>query len=138
MACATDAGRRSVKRSRVNPKRETPRKREAHRLEPGGWDELTIRLLGRDGDRCGWCGVALRGDAHRHHRKRRRDGGDVIENLVLLHARCHGDVHTNVYDAQERGFIVPTWADPVETPVDMRGYGVAWLSPEGTRSQVSP
>lgn len=126
-----------MKRSGMPARKATPRKREALRLGAEGWEELSIRVLGRDGTRCAWCGEQLRNDADRHHRQRRRDGGDVIENIVIMHSACHHYAHEHVADARRAGIIVPTWADPVETPVDMPGIGWCLLTPEGTRKRVT-
>jgi hypothetical protein len=127
-----------VKRSPMRKRKPTPRKREAYRLDPDGWEELTIRLLGRDGTRCAWCGLDLKGDADRHHRQRRRDGGDTVQNLVLLHHACHMDAHLHVGRARADGLIVPTWVAPEDAPVRMPGVGWCMLTVEGTRATCQP
>ena len=113
--------------------RDTPRRAAAPRLSMQGWAELTLRVLARDGDRCGWCGKGIRENPDRHHRKRRRDGGDVIENIVILHHACHMEAHNHPFEAKRRGFIVPTYANVIETPLDARGFGWCLLNAEGTR-----
>lgn len=90
------------------------------RLDWEGWQQATVALVRRDSDRCGWCGQPLAGNAERHHRQRRRVGGDALANLVLLHSRCHQDVHSHPLLAQERGFIVPTWGDFETWPIRMK------------------
>lgn len=95
---------------------------ERESLDWAGWQAATMALDRRDGDRCGWCGQPLAGSAERHHRQRRRVGGDALANLVLLHPRCHADVHSHPVLARERGFIVPTWVeDPSTQPVLWKG-----------------
>lgn len=75
-----------------------------------------MALLRRCGGKCWWCGKDLEGRAARHHRQRRRDGGDRLSNLVLLHPECHNiypkSVHQNPTEAIDYGFIVPSWAEP--------------------------
>jgi hypothetical protein len=65
---------------------------------------------------------------------RRRDGGDRLANLLLLHPWCHnvssGSVHQEPQQARERGFIVPSWADPLTYPVAVRDQWYV-LSDEG-------
>jgi len=96
------------------------------------WAGATMDLLHRDAGRCGWCGKHLDNDAARHHRMRRREGGDRLANLVMIHMRCHVYIHGHPLEAKERGFIVPPWADLLTTPlVTQRG---AWLlDDEGTK-----
>ena len=97
------------------------------------WEQATMDLLRRDGDCCPWCGKALQGQAERHHRQRRRDGGDHLANLVLLHPRCHnggpGSVHGGPDHARARGFIVSFAADPLTQPIQVQTrHGQAWYS----------
>lgn len=106
------------------------------RWDRGEWDTATVMLLGRDGSDCSWCGKGLRGDAHRHHRMRRKEGGDRLENLVLVHGACHAELHSQVWEARRRGFVVPTWSDPLAWPVHLRGIAWSWLNAEGTRSPL--
>ena len=83
---------------------------------------------------CWWCDRPLGGTGVRHHRMRRRDGGDRLANLLLLHPWCHnvssGSVHQEPRAAKERGFIVPSWADPLTYPVAVRDQWYV-LSDEG-------
>lgn len=105
------------------------------------WDAATLALLRRDGDVCRWCGEALAGRAERHHRQRRRVGGDRLANLLLLHPACHnggpGSVHGSPGAARERGFIVSAFGDPLVVPVLM---GTVWfaLDDEGGRARFTP
>lgn len=89
------------------------------------WETANTVLWVRDRDRCGWCGQALRDRVDRHHRKRKTIGGDRFCNVVLLHPECHtvnaGSVHTEPALAMRRGFIVPSWADPLEVPILLAG-----------------
>ena len=55
---------------------------------------------------------------HYHHRKlRSRGGADSAANLVDICHHCHDWIHAHPKDATERGWMVPSWADPVEVPV---------------------
>lgn len=101
--------------------RRTKRKRNAPQWAPNEWVDASMTLLRRCGGRCWWCMKELNGRAARHHRQRRRDGGDRLANLILLHPGCHNlhpaSVHQHPDDARERGFIVPVWADPLTYPI---------------------
>lgn len=63
------------------------------------------------------CLQTLREPVERHHRKRRRDGGDCYENILALHRKCHAWVTEHPEEATTRGLIVPTWAEPLSVPV---------------------
>lgn len=104
------------------------------------WQEASDILWQRDRGMCGWCGKSIAGEVNRHHRQRRRDGGDTLQNLVLLHPWCHNmhkdSVHDNPALAKERGFIVSAWDDPAVVPLDVRLVGVFLLLPDGTRERA--
>lgn len=104
------------------------------RWDAAEWEHATLLVLHRDGDRCLWCGQPLRNDAARHHRMRRREGGDRLANVVLLHTRCHEFVHGNPIVARGRGFIVSVYNDVLTKPLVAKD-GRAWLlDDEGERS----
>jgi len=88
------------------------------------WDVANVALWMRCGGACWWCLRPLENSADRHHRQRKRDGGDSYANVILLHPRCHnmghGSVHGNPDEAKERGFIVPPWSDAVTAPIFAR------------------
>lgn len=65
-----------------------------------------------------------------HHRKRRREGGHAIENIVLLCRSCHNWAHANPEQARKEGFIVSVWGDVSETPIKA-WYGWIKLRDEG-------
>jgi 5-methylcytosine-specific restriction endonuclease McrA len=102
------------------------------------WEEATIMLLGRDGDQCALCAQPLRGDADRHHRMRRKEGGDRLENLVLAHHRCHMAIHDRPEESRRRGLIVPTWGDLLVWPLHVKGIRWVRLTAEGTRVSLTP
>jgi hypothetical protein len=97
----------------------------------------TLHVLRRDGDRCLWCGKALgRGEVARHHRMRRRVGGDRLANILLLHGDCHRFIHANPIEARGRGFIVSVYSDMLGSPVVAKD-GRAWLlDDQGGREPV--
>lgn len=102
-------------------KRKDARRRNAPVWSAEEWEQMNITLWMRCADRCWWCGRGLNGDGVRHHRMRRRDGGDRLCNIVILHTACHNiaplSVHQNPEVAMTRGFIVPSWADPATSPI---------------------
>lgn len=52
-----------------------------------------------------------------HHRKRRRDGGHAIANLLDLCRPCHSWAHSHPDEARALGVIVSAYDDPAEAPV---------------------
>jgi len=63
-----------------------------------------------------------------HHRKRRRDGGHAIANLVDLCRACHRWAHDHPAEARDLGLIVSAFADPAEAPLLVlhRATGERW------------
>lgn len=114
-----------MKRTALRRRRDTPRRRDAPRFSADEWAVASEVLYRRCGGRCDWCGSRLDNDAARHHRQRRRDGGDRLANLVLLHTACHRWVHANPVLARGNGFIVPVGTDPASAPL-YRGYHAGW------------
>lgn len=71
-----------------------------------------------------------------HHRKLKSRGGkDEVANLLYLHHECHNmssrGVHSQVAYATSKGWIVNSWADPLETPVVLPGGNVVMLLNNG-------
>ena len=100
------------------------------------WEQANLTLWLRSGGLCWWCGKWLGDDVARHHRMRRRDGGDSYPQLILLHSNCHniapGSVHQNPALATERGFIVPSWGNPRDEPVILCNGQRLMLDDHGT------
>lgn len=66
---------------------------------------------------CVKCGNILRDPVAVHHRKLRKHGGlDALSNLVALCSPCHNiapnSVHQNPSLSYEKGYLVPSWAEP--------------------------
>lgn len=105
------------------------------RLSWDAWQLVTDVLLTRDGSFCGWCGREFGTDGVRHHRMRRREGGDGLANLVLLHDACHKEVHASPAFARDRGFIVSVHGDSTRQPIEFRGVWFRLLE-DGTRERM--
>lgn len=83
---------------------------------------LAARALGR----CDCCGMPLAGACERHHRQRRRDGGDRLANLTVLKPACHRYWTGEPEEARRRGFIVSAYEpDPASVPMLWRG--IRWV-----------
>lgn len=84
------------------------------------------------------CGEPLRGRAERAHRIRRRDGGDRLANLLLLHPGCHAWTHSHPVEAMERGLIVHALSsiDVALVPVRLGTRGLVLLDDDGGWERV--
>lgn len=69
----------------------------------------------RDAQRCARCGAF--GATDIHHRKRRREGGHPLSNLVLLCRDDHQKVHAHPERSRSEGFIVSVWDSPLDIPM---------------------
>lgn len=118
-----------MKRTPMRRRRANPRKREAPRVAShSGWDEFTMLLWARCRGLCERCGDNP--PAERHHRKRRRDGGDRLSNLLYLCNGCHREITDqpeSVTRARALGYIVPALgiAEPDTYPVQQ--WGTTWV-----------
>lgn len=71
---------------------------------------------------CEVCGGIARGNAALHHRKLRSRGGkDEVSNLIYIHHECHNlgtnSIHLNPAMAEDKGWMVPSWKEPQESPM---------------------
>jgi hypothetical protein len=124
-------------RSRIKGKRATPRRRNAPRFDTAQWDEATMLLAARSRLMCERCGQSLNGRGERHHRQRRRDGGDRLANLLLICTTCHGEITDKPESethARRLGYIVPALgiATPDTLPVLLWGDTWVLLDDDGT------
>lgn len=88
------------------PKPRLLEKRQAKALTKKEWRALHKTVAERDGKRCRNCGVERGLDLH-HVIFRSLGGKDVAENLVLLCARCHQDVHGHLLKLRWRDDAQP-------------------------------
>ena len=120
---------KSKGRTPIAPRR-TKRVRAAPRFDTEQWDDATMKLFARSRGMCERCGEPLNGRGERHHRRRRRDGGDRLCNLLLICRTCHAfitDQPESVTRARELGYIVPALAvsDVITYPVLQ--WGTTWV-----------
>ncbi len=67
-------------------------KQKRVKLSRNKYLKLTIDMLNRDNHSCRYCGSSFQ--LQPHHRKfRSQGGGDTLDNLVTLCAKCHRAVH---------------------------------------------
>lgn len=128
---------------RVRPRRATPRRRGAPRGDADWWATAGWLLTSRAFGCCEICGDPLRPDfTSRHHRMRRRDGGDRLANLLLLCGDgtrgCHGHIAEHPAEAIENGWIVPTHADVLDVPARLANGELYYLHDDGTRTPIDP
>lgn len=125
------------RRRRLPPKRKTPRRRVAPEWTATEWAAWSPVLLARARYACERCSVPVReATAHRHHRVRRRDGGDRAANLLILCAVCHDRVHHNPEQSRQAGWIVASTEDPALVPVRIRG--MLWMLDDDGGSRPVP
>lgn len=119
-----------MKRSGIRPKRATPRRREAPRWTWDEWQAAGEVLVRRSTGGCERCGT-FRGPFERHHRKRRRDGGDRLSNILFVDALCHAWITEHPSEARRAGWIVSVSRDPAEVPVLTWAYEWVFLDDDG-------
>lgn len=108
-----------MKRAPIKRRRSTPRRREAPRWDADQWREAEGLLLVRSRGLCECCGrrPTATDPVERHHRQRRRDGGDRLANLLRLRRSCHAWWTAHPAAAVDKGIIVRTGMDPGQVPV---------------------
>lgn len=95
------------------------------------WEANNPRLLARDQFRCCCCGVPLRGRVERHHRQRRRVGGDRFSNLICLLPEHHAAAHANPVESRRTGLIVSAYEEfPNRVPLLL--WGTHWVTLQDT------
>jgi 5-methylcytosine-specific restriction endonuclease McrA len=84
------------------PRERKPLRAKPHRIP----DSVREAVLDRAGRVCEWC-RRPGGKLIVHHKLLRSQGGkDRLEDCAALHPLCHLYVHSNPYEAAERGLIV--------------------------------
>lgn len=86
------------------------------RWDSGEWARNNLLLEARAAGACERCGKEC-GPVERHHRKRRREGGDSLENLLFVGRPCHAQIHAHPVESRRYGFIVSVYAEPSVIPV---------------------
>lgn len=120
-----------MKRSPVRPKRKTPRRRPTDRWDAGQWADADLILSARAGYACEKCGKEC-GPLERHHRKRRRDGGESYPNILMLGRGCHAETHAHPAISRRYGWIVSSYvADASTVPVLWRSREWVLLMEDG-------
>lgn len=122
----------------MRTKRATPRRREAPQEDRSWWEWADNLLITRCNLRCEHCGADLNlTGIERHHRVRRRDGGDTLANLLVLCPLSHRYITEHPTEAYANGWSVRALAtqDPGEVPVRIDGR--LWLlRDDGTRRLI--
>lgn len=117
-------------------RRPEPRKRAAPQQTREWWNVANGLLWHRAQGRCEHCGLTIgaRDPVERHHRIRRRDGGDRLSNLLLLRKACHEWITHHPEEARRKGWIVSALGgtDPTAAPVLHWGRRWVTLTDEGT------
>lgn len=118
------------RRTPIRAKRPTPRRRPVPQWSASEWEQGNLILMARAGYACERCGHADQG-IERHHRKRRRDGGESLPNLTALCTSCHAWCHAHPALARKYGWIVSVTADPIAVPMLWRSREWVLLTEDG-------
>lgn len=92
------------------------------------------QVIERDENRCFRCGMT---GTEIQHRKRRREGGHALSNLIRICSSCHRWVHANPARATEDGYTVSSYADPQDFPVTRWDGAKVLLHDDGQMTFVS-
>ena len=102
--------------------------------------DVAEKVLERAQGYCEVCG--LPGDNFAlHHRKLRSQGGkDEVANLIAVHHKCHNmgthSIHLKPMVAKVKGWIVPSWANPIEYPLHLHNKEIVRLDNEGNYHRI--
>lgn len=95
------------------------------------WADNGLLLEARAGGCCEKCGKEC-GPVERHHRKRRREGGDSVSNILWLGKPCHVATHAHPVISRRYGWIVSSYvSDPSTIPVLWRSKEWVLLTEDG-------
>ena len=125
--------------STVKRRRDQPRRRSAPQADHFDWWTTFANplLMLRSGGVCevGGCDLNQTG-IERHHRIRRRDGGDRLSNLLALCPTHHHYVTDHPAEAYANGWSIRALddTDPETVPVRLAPTGHLWtLGDNGTK-----
>lgn len=105
------------------------------RWDAGQWANANLLLESRAAGACERCGKEC-GPVQRHHRKRRREGGDSLENLLFVGAGCHAHIHAHPVESRRYGWIVSMSREPISIPVLWRSREWVYLSEDGGKIEA--
>lgn len=121
-----------LRRTPIKAKRATPRRRPVPTWDRDDWEFWNLILMGRAGHACERCGKTD-STLERHHRKRRRDGGESAPQILVLCRLCHSWSHEHPALARRYGYIVSVTMEPVTVPVLWRSREWVLLTEDGGR-----
>lgn len=109
-------------KTRVKPKRDTPRRqnREAEDSGENDWSaEVRREVRLRSRGVCEVWGCNFMAD-QMHHRKLRRFGDHRAVNALHVCNTHHAWIHANPYESYASGLLVRSTLDPADVPVELR------------------
>jgi len=100
--------------------------------------KIVAIVLKRADGYCEVCGGAAQETMALHHRKLKSRGGkDSPANLIWIHHGCHNlrtdSIHLNPEKAEHKGYMVPSWQEPTEVPINLPDGRFALLLDNGTK-----
>ena len=102
-------------------------------------DKKIVKIvLERADGYCEVCGGTAQESMALHHRKLKSRGGkDSPANLIWIHHGCHNlktdSIHLNPEKAEQKGYMVPSWQEPNEVPINLPDGKFALLLDNGTK-----
>lgn len=102
------------------------------RWDASTWAAMSLLLEARAGGACERCGKEC-GPVARHHRKRRREGGDSLANLLFVGRECHTYIHAHPVESRKYGWIVSMSRNPLDVPVLWRSKEWFYLDDDGCK-----
>ena len=93
--------------------------------------EIAEAVLKRAGGYCEKCGNGGDNFALHHRKLKSRGGIDCVSNLIAVHHECHNlgtnSIHSRPAESKLKGWMVPSWADPSEYPLELPGGKIVRL-----------
>lgn len=102
------------------------------RWDADAWASANLILMGRAGYTCERCGKEC-GPVERHHRKRRREGGDHLSNILVVGRECHAQIHAHPVESRKYGWIVSMSRNPLDIPVLWRSKEWFYFDDDGCK-----
>lgn len=98
--------------------------------------KIAEKVIERAGGYCEVCSRPAQSSMALHHRKLKSRGGqDSVSNLIWIHHSCHNmathSIHANPELSEQKGWMVPSWKEPHDTPLVRTSGEIVLLQDDG-------